>query len=502
MTSVLPEEESRAVKLKQKLMNDVRGKEEARSFLSFSRENLSISQSELEQGFNKQWFRPRRHTLLSVLAIAIAVLCLGLETWKLRCSLTNARQIEELKRDVETLKHRFLEQDLLDELKAFEEQLYAGEPSDEDDDDDDEDDDSGEADIGNADYDIAYDVDDDGAGSTSTERHAFSSPSNEAGSFFLLPPPKFAARPSEFPDYPSTIAPVPSPTQPPSADKAMMKLLTAVRKAEAKHGQDSTASTRDGGHRNPEKGHSLEEQDGKKSSEQKGEQPKISTKQKRDVPGSKEAIPRKKLGRKRYIRARHSSKRHYAHSAMGNQQDPNAQSLVETQSTEPAQSLEMSGHALAAHYSADSRLPGVSDCRHRCRNCNLTAVGQCHRDRIFTAWRATGWMHGALMQHFHMQNDGSLIIHNNGLYLVYAQIHYVDTVHAAGFRLEVNDRVILQCSVARTGTKIDQSCFSAQVTLLRKNDSLTLKEIEESPRGAILEDIDSFFGVVKLGDIP
>ncbi|XP_078046818.1 TNF superfamily member 12 eiger [Augochlora pura] len=501
MTSVLPEEESRVVKLKQKLMNDVRGKEEARSFLSFSRENLSISQSELEQDFNKQCFRPRKNTLLSVLAITIAVLCLGLETWKLRCSLTNAKQIEELKRDVETLKHRFLEQDLLHELKAFEEQLYAGEPSDEDDDDDDEDDDSGEANVGNADYDIAYDIDYDDSGSASTERHAFPSSSNDAGSFFLLPPPKYGVRPSDFPDYSSTIAPVPSPPEPPSADKAMMKLLTAVRKAEAKHGPDSKANTRDGGHSNSEKDHSLGEQDRKKSSEQKNEQPKINTKHKRDVPGSKETIPRKKLGRKRYIRARHSNKRHYAHSAVGNQPDLNAQS-IETQSTEPAQNLQMPGHALAAHYSADSRLPGVSDCRHRCRNCNLTAVGQCHRDRIFTAWRATGWMHGALMQHFHMQNDGSLIIHNNGLYLVYAQIHYVDTVHAAGFRLEVNDRVILQCSVARTGTKIDQSCFSAQVTLLRKNDSLTLKEIEESPRGAILEDIDSFFGVVKLGDIP
>lgn len=71
---MLPEVETKVTKLKQKLMNDVRGKEETRSFLSFSRENLSISQSELEQGFSKQCTRPHRNTVLNVVALAIAVL--------------------------------------------------------------------------------------------------------------------------------------------------------------------------------------------------------------------------------------------------------------------------------------------------------------------------------------------------------------------------------------------------------------------------------------------
>lgn len=123
MTSVLSEEESKVAKMKQKLMNDVHVKEETRSFLSFSRENLSISQSDIEQGFNKHRFRPNRNTILSVTALIIALLCLGLESWKFHCSLVNAREIEELKRSVESLKHRFLEEDLLDELKAFEEQV-------------------------------------------------------------------------------------------------------------------------------------------------------------------------------------------------------------------------------------------------------------------------------------------------------------------------------------------------------------------------------------------
>lgn len=123
MISVLSDEDSKVARMKQKLINDVHVKEETRSFLSFFRENLNISQSDLEQGFNKHRFRPNRNTILSVTALLIALLCLGLESWRFHCSLVNAREIEELKRSVESLKHRFLEEDLLDELKAFEEQV-------------------------------------------------------------------------------------------------------------------------------------------------------------------------------------------------------------------------------------------------------------------------------------------------------------------------------------------------------------------------------------------
>lgn len=121
MTSMLSGEESNAARMKQKLMRDAPAKEETRSFLNFSRENLSISHSDLEQGFNRSRLaRPSRTTILSVAALLAAVLCLGLQSWKL---LSNTREIEQLRRDVDILKHRFLEQDLMDELKAFEEQV-------------------------------------------------------------------------------------------------------------------------------------------------------------------------------------------------------------------------------------------------------------------------------------------------------------------------------------------------------------------------------------------
>ncbi|XP_031835798.1 TNF superfamily member 12 eiger isoform X2 [Nomia melanderi] len=525
MTSVLPEVETKVAKLKQKLKNDVRGKEESRSFLSFSRENLSISQSELEQGLNKQCSRPHRNTVLSVIALVVAVLCLGLETWKLRCSAVNAREIEELKRDVESLKHRILEENLWDALKAFEGQLYTGGSRDEDDD-------AGEADIDNADYDSAYD----------------DNFSHDYSNYYASPAPSYGARPSDFPDYSSTIAPVPSPPSPPSADKAMMDLLSApsLRKAEVKHGQASKKNDRDGSHKN-DKDHRAEDE--RKTLEEKL---KNTTKQKRHAPGSRSedsaerrgSLKKRSIGdhevhsrrlvlkdeyqdhtrrtmptspddslkdRSVEVRGRHPPKK-YTHHTLDTGSVPSlevSEPNVHGEHRQPKKSarrlkknLPVSKRIYAAHYSADRELPGVSECNHRCgRHCNTSDTGHCHRDRIFTAWRATEWVDELMGQHFTMQNDGSLIINHDGLYLVYAQIHYVDTVHEAGFNLEVNDRIILKCTVSKSGQKIDQTCFSAQVTPLKQNDSLALKETGESPRGAVLEAIDSFFGVVRLGDI-
>lgn len=142
MTSVLPDGQKNVGRMKQKPQNQKgqkdAGREETRSFLSFSRENLSLSNSDLEQGFNKKRFRVRKHTLLSILALVLALICFGIEVWKVKYVVENtkefeiwkvkwvvenAREIEILKRDVDSLKHTLLEKDLLDELKAFEEKV-------------------------------------------------------------------------------------------------------------------------------------------------------------------------------------------------------------------------------------------------------------------------------------------------------------------------------------------------------------------------------------------
>lgn len=138
---------------------------------------------------------------------------------------------------------------------AFCSQLYTEEFNDDDNEDDDED--PNEADIDNGDYDSNYDDDD-----------AFSSRDYSQ--------PTFGARPSDFPDSSSTIAPVPSPPEI-TADKTILKwaaATVAAYKAEAKQSQESSQKRN---HR------TASHQERKKILDEKSDSRENNTKQKRDV---------------------------------------------------------------------------------------------------------------------------------------------------------------------------------------------------------------------------
>ncbi|KOX79074.1 hypothetical protein WN51_10122 [Melipona quadrifasciata] len=523
MTSVLSDENSKVARMKQKLMNDVHVKEETRSFLSFFRENLSISQSDLEQGFNKHRFRPNRNTILSVTALLIALLCLGLESWRFHCSLVNAREIEELKRSVESLKHRFLEEDLLDELKAFEEQVVILFFSHDDDDDDPD-----EADIDNANYDSNYDDDD-----------AFSSRDYSR--------PMFGARPSDFPDSSSTIAPVPSPPEI-SADKTILKwaaATVAAYKAEAKHSQELQR-------RNYRTASHLQEQSDNREN---------NTKQKRNVLDDTDDVDdlllnwRANLKRKRSTdKENHSSKRWFVkrqesykgtltsgtsfretlkNSSAEEQQNTSivvssrhppkkyntytSSNNTETSSLERDDKLSVeartatynrtrkvahklrknmnSREVVAIHYHGDG-----SEISSRDQNAGNGKIR--HGSSTFKAWKPSDWVtDSGMSKHFSM-SEGRLTIYETGLYLIYAQIHYNDDHDEIGFHLVVNDRPVLQCMIDNSGhsRNISQTCFSAQLAHLRKHDVLIFKEAS-SPRFVIFDQKNSFFGLVKLGEL-
>lgn len=95
------------------------------SFLNLPPENLSISHSDIEQGFNKykKCFKFNNSTILSLIAIFIGLICITIETIKLQKIFEHSRDINNIKKDMEILKDRYYEEDLLDELKAFEEQV-------------------------------------------------------------------------------------------------------------------------------------------------------------------------------------------------------------------------------------------------------------------------------------------------------------------------------------------------------------------------------------------
>ncbi|XP_012058468.1 PREDICTED: uncharacterized protein LOC105621609 [Atta cephalotes] len=560
MTSMLTGEESNSVRMKQKLMRNAPAKEETRSFLNFSRENLSISHSDLEQGFNRsRLIRPSRNTILSVAALIVAVLCLGLQSWKL---LSNTHEIEQLRRDVDILKHRFLEQDLMDELKAFEEQLYAEEST--------EDNDPGEADIDNADYDSNYD--DDGSAS-----HDYS------GDYHT--PLTYGARPSDFLDITSTSIPIPT-SPDPGANEDMVELLTALHKVEAKHGQDFERDIREN-HKTIERerlkgGHKGQLNHEKKTKDVNStrHKPDVLTrgatnleyikediKSKRSVnDGSSDDFVRDETNGKRHNTRRIVSRaRSYANGENNTNDNSGTNSTLhppkkyhvnaletipsahhdhlseeitqpdryESENTETVSDRRISwrnrdtsrnkteirqavqNHEVAArenhrtltrrhlraprqvyaiHYGADSTLFSTQD--------EHTGNGRVrHYDGVFRAWKPSEWVADlGMSRHFTLAGDGKLSVHESGLYLVYAQIHYLDRHDENGFRILVNGRSILQCMVYSPGMDHkSRSCFSAQVIVLQAGDHLVLKDIGAA-RFTLFHHDKSFFGLVKVGE--
>ncbi|CAL1678728.1 unnamed protein product [Lasius platythorax] len=530
MTSVLTEEDSKAAKMKQRLMSNGHVKEDTRSFLNFSRENLSVSHSDLEQRFNRSRRRPSRNMIiLSVSTFMIFILCLGLVSWKLT---SNDREIEQLKRDVDSLK-RFLKLDLINEIKTLKE-LYE-ESS--------EDNDPGEADIDNADYDSNYD--DDGSAS-----HDY--PDN---SRTLL---TYDSRSSSF--LKTTTTSVPTSTD-----------LDYLHKAIAENKQET--------YKNIERERLEEEHTTPLNREKIGDANraehkssdiitmsastgyiKESVKLKRSVRDHTVAddslvdtsnyhragrYPTKKANQ-RLSKTRsypsdeshtnnteiiallqqtssipHSPKKYHTHARLETLPPVHEGQLSEaitrpnnrmSESSETTSGdgrvnwrdahrdieeteIHKSVQVYAIHYGADSALFTAED--------EHTGNGRArHNNGVFKAWRPSDWVADLDMnRHFTLATDGKLTVHEPGLYLAYAQIHYLDEHDENGFRLLVNGRPILQCMVYSPGVgHKSRSCFSAQVTVLQAGDHLVLKDIG-SARYTLFQHDKSFFGLVKLGEL-
>lgn len=95
----------------------------------------------------------------------------------------------------------------------------------------------------------------------------------------------------------------------------------------------------------------------------------------------------------------------------------------------------------AVHFGADSTLFSSED--------EHTGNGRSrHNEGVFKAWRPSDWVEDLGMnRHFSLASNGRLTVHETGLYLAYAQIHYLDEHDENGFHLLVNGRPILQCMV-------------------------------------------------------
>lgn len=72
-----------------------------------------------------------------------------------------------------------------------------------------------------------------------------------------------------------------------------------------------------------------------------------------------------------------------------------------------------------------------------------------HSESIFRAWQPSDWVTELGMnKHFTLSKNGKLTVQESGLYLAYAQIHYLDEHDENGFHMMVNNEPILQCTVS------------------------------------------------------
>ncbi|XP_043285462.1 uncharacterized protein [Venturia canescens] len=554
MTSLVTGDDRKAPRMKPKSGNkkiSIDGtaptsvKDESRSFLDFSRENLSISQSELEQGFNKpsKCFHPgsSRHGVLSLIAIFVALACAALEIWEFHRVISNSRDIEIIKRDieiikrdVESLRDRMFGEDFVDDLKAFEEQLYADGSQAED---------SGEADIEGADYDSNYEED------YSPNWNDYVSDLNEptaATTQSLVARSLSHSLKSE--DSKSTSSPNPE-------GVAMLAVLHKVEARQRQALEQSVHETRDNvarerlvdqnhespGHKN-EKNREHSDDHAKRRRAIADETLIHNTKrtvfsdfrsehnrsrhENVHTNGSEESrTPKRRknkiLNTETMSWNRHPPKKYFAVTRVDSSEDladPSQAMRRHSVSWDYAENLgrlqrgsdvmrrslkqrvitrrhlRTPKQVFAVHYGADSALFGMED--------EHTGNGRAkHNEGIFKAWRPSDWVADLGMnKHFTLSHDGRLSVHEPGLYLVYAQIHYLDEHDENGFHVLVNGQPIFQCMVysPSTGHK-SRSCFSAQITVLQASDRLVLKDVS-SARYTLFQHDKSFFGLVKLGD--
>ncbi|XP_074115618.1 TNF superfamily member 12 eiger [Cotesia typhae] len=416
-------------------------REERKSFLN-SRENLSVS--DIEQGFNKHLscVRINKCTLLNVLTIVLIVACICFETFNLPRVIDNKREIENLRRDLDLLRRQFYEENFLDKIMAFEEQLY-----------DDEDMDDSE---------------------------------------------------QESEDYADYDSKVPASSNATDPDEKFERALDALDKLEEIKSKDWKKIYDDGFNKTDEDNESKSHQRRRRFISD--ESPVAYTKD--NVPVFQSPFPRIVKNKTDYKHRKNLTdqilsrdylviKNYYKRKHQGNRRQYRKapEEMTKVGKKIMKRNLRMSRQILAAHYGADSSLFRSED--------EHAGNGKArHAEGVFKAWRSSDWMDDFGMdRYFILAEDGKLTIHESGLYLVYAQIHYLDEHDENGFHFLVNGRPILQCMVYSPGLEHkSRSCFSAQVTFLEAGDHVVLKDVGGS-RYTLFQKDKSFFGLIKLGDI-
>merc|ERR1719430_202907 len=118
-------------------------------------------------------------------------------------------------------------------------------------------------------------------------------------------------------------------------------------------------------------------------------------------------------------------------------------------------------------------------------------------DGRHTHWKLARWARrlGAASS-FPLSPGGEVGVPSPGLYLVFAQVSYLEKARQVGFTIEVNDRPKVECS-ERRGASMQISCYTGGLLYLEQGDKVSLKDSSPASK------VDSghgrtFFGIVKL----
>ncbi|GLV41696.1 eiger [Carabus blaptoides fortunei] len=124
-----------------------------------------------------------------------------------------------------------------------------------------------------------------------------------------------------------------------------------------------------------------------------------------------------------------------------------------------------------------------------------------HPEGRYVDWAPSNWVQTLGMDRHFQMNNGVLTIKDAGLYFVYAQIFYQDEHDTNGYKIVQNDReLIAQCTTmthSERPVSKSNTCYTATVHYLAENDRVSLKDVENL-RYSLFEDGKSFFGLLYL----
>ncbi|XP_069671427.1 protein eiger-like [Periplaneta americana] len=492
--------------------------DETRSFLSFSAVGDDAdARTSMEQGLCRRararggigvaWKYATACLLVGVAMLGVTVLVLELYRGREAASLR--AQLDAVRRDVDALKHRLLEEDLLEQLKAFEDAVYAEEAASEDEDDDDNDDvDDAESD--------EYDVDYTDEKPTHARTHAPRSKREIAGATVPVISESYGVefngseglrlyerlvdgveqRPDATTDNPIKDYHRVSPLWPSKTPKKYVGDAPAYRRHRGPSPPSTplpapiisrvsrvmqTDSSSDSLLRQPPPAPLKLRPTQETRKLPDGEVVVRVLQEQRASQGATVSGPGDVV-QKRMRRKKPRLQRKNLAQLEGLDEVPGRPSRV-----------------LAAHYHGNATHRSLED-PHYDGNGRLR-----HPDGKFTDWTASSWMQNLGMGQFFHLRDGVVTVRGSGIYYVYAQIYYVDEHDVNGFRVYLNDNAMLHCTTMTVNAPAQHrraksnTCHTGAALYLAPGDKISVRDVD-GLRYSLFEPAKSFFGLVKMGD--